>query len=120
MVVLNCKDLLPRFIFEIKSNENEFSQGLAQLLCFGIAVRHSQKLETYLQLILITPGMWKILTLPPIGVELGSPVCYSVPVFSKTTGYIFFHRNYFIWFTRYMVQLAKAEGKQPPISLEYF
>ena len=52
MVVLNCKDAFPHFIFEIKSNENEFAQGLAQLLSFGIAVRHSQKLETYLHLIL--------------------------------------------------------------------
>ena len=65
----------------------------------------------YLDLILITPGTWKVLTLPPIGVELGSPVCYSVPIFTNSSGSIFFDKN--------MIQLAKAEGKQPLITLAY-
>ena len=107
------------FIFEIRSNEDEFAQDLAQLLSFGIAVRHSHKLEMYLHLILITPGTWKVLTLPPIGVELGSPVCYSVPIFTNSSGSIFFNKNYFIWFIRYMIQLARAEGKQPLLTLAY-
>ena len=115
VVVLHNKDELPLFIFEIKSNESEFSQGLAQLISFGITVRHSQKMKTYLNLVLISPESWRILTLPPFGVELGSLVCYSFPIFTQS---LFFHTDYFIWFTRYLVQLFKDEGKQPSISID--
>ena len=77
----------PFCVFTIECN-GDFTNGLCQLLSFGLSVRHEKKLMTALYLILITSTDWFVMNLPPYADDLPSPVsCFSIKRFNSIAVY---------------------------------
>jgi len=110
----------PLFIFELKSSDSmsAYREGVAQLLSFGLAHRHTSKISYYLNLILITPSYWYFCELPPFGKELPEKMLFiKVFIFTKLAQYNnarAFDRERFIWLLQYIEQLSKGFGERIP------
>ena len=79
----------PLILFEVKSSPDLSStfQGIVQLLSFGIGVRHNEKLDHSLYLVLINPIFWGVMVLPPFGeVWNGQIKFHHIPMFQTPGG----------------------------------
>ena len=64
LMVLNKKNN-PIVIFECKSQASESTQGMAQLVSHGLALRHKKQITHKIKLILLTPVTFYSASLPP-------------------------------------------------------
>jgi len=79
----------PLILFEVKSSPDLAItfQGIAQLLSFGIGVRHNEKLDHSLYLVLINPIFWGVMVLPPFGEEWNGLIKFHhIPMFQTPGG----------------------------------
>ena len=115
--MLQSRRKLPIILFEIKSNSDLSNtvQGVAQLLSFGIGVRHNEKLEHSLYLVLINPVFWGIMVLPPFGEEWnGNIEFHHIPMFfGGNVDVCFLLRENLIWVLQFLNETAK--GKKIPL-----
>ena len=108
----------PFILFEVKSSSdlsNTF-QGVAQLLSFGIGVRHNEKLEHSLYLVLINPVFWGMMVLPPFGEEWNGIIKFHhIPMFSTPGGgnvdVCFLFRENLIWVLQFLNETANGKQK---------
>ena len=109
----------PFILFEVKSSSdlsNTF-QGVAQLLSFGIGVRHNEKLEHSLYLVLINPVFWGIMVLPPFGEKWNGTIKFHhIPMFFGAHPKVcFLMKENLIWVLQFLNETANGK---PTIHLE--
>ena len=98
-------------IFEVKSNWSlsGISEGISQLLSYGLSMRSKQKnytnneTEKEMALILITPMYWIVSSLPPSTEEIQHPLTFRlINVFAKINGQPCFQINGYLEFLNFL------------------
>lgn len=61
----------PLVIFECKSKSGGFDieEGMSQLVSYGLSLRHKKQVKNEIKLVLITPSVWYLASLPPYKME---------------------------------------------------
>ena len=124
-VVMNQSDEMPHIIIEIKSH-HKFTAvhvGMAQLISFGLSVRHKKELNRPLHLIYIDSEIWIVAVLPPFREELKSTVQgYRFRLFDGNfEADLFLDKKKFFWLLRYLNEISQKDAKFTlPYEAKYF
>ena len=124
-VVIDQSDEMPHMIIEIKSH-HKFTAvhvGMAQLISFGLSVRHKKELNRPLHLIYIDSEIWIVAVLPPFREELKSTIQgYRFRIFDGNfEADLFLDKKKFFWLLRYLNEISQKDAKFTlPYEAKYF
>ena len=124
-VVIDQSDEMPHMIIEIKSH-HKFTAvhvGMAQLISFGLSVRHKKELNRPLHLIYIDSEIWIVVVLPPFREELKSTIQgYRFRLFDGNfEADLFLDKKKFFWLLRYLHGISQKDAKFTlPYEAKYF
>ena len=109
----------PCILFEVKSSLDlsTTSQGVAQLLSFGIELRHSEKLKHSLYLVFINSSFWGIMVLPPFGEEWNDTIkFYHIPMcLGIRPAKCFLIKENLVWVIQLLIEIGSGK---PTIHLD--